>query len=354
MKKKNQYLDFISNIESYCNRYFSELYMTDKLLNLMPIQHYCDARETILTGCGPCYSAAMAVHQFMNEKTDIFFGCRIVDSNDLAYFSQYSVTGIGEPNTPLVIIIDFTGDCPETLKILENGKHSQTNYLLICAKTGTPAEQLATHTLNLNIPADAELFDAHAYLASVIALICLTIRTGRIRGTLTAGDCEKLERALPSYFSSLGQYSKTLILPESLLNHAANAVNWDCIADHTAFAPANFISYLATKKLGSMCTISDSEEWTHANFYLTNFNNIFTLCYAPKNSKSIQCICETIGSVSALRNFCVVITDSNSLDIPSNVVTLQVPVPPEDCDYLFAIAAIIPNLMLIGQLLDSI
>lgn len=354
MKKINKYLDFISNLESHCNRYFSDLYMTDKLMEFMSIQMYCDARETILTGCGPCYHAAMAVKQFTNEKTDIFFGCRITDANDLAYFSQYSATGIGEPNTPLVIIIDFTGEQPETLKILENGKNSQTNFLLICAKKNSQAEQLATHTLCLDIPDNTEPFDAHAYLASVIALICLTIRTGRVRGTVTAGECEKLRTSIPEYFTALGQYARTADLPEVLLKQASQAHNWDCIADNTASAPAGFVKYLATKELGRMCSLTDSEEWSHVNFFLTSFQDIFTLAYAPKNSKSFGRTLETARSAGSLRNICTVVTDAETLNSSANLIALQFPTPPAECDCLFAIAAIIPGLLLIGQLLDRI
>lgn len=354
MQKKNAYLEFISNLEAYCNKYFSDLYMTDKLLNLMSTQMYCDAREIILTGCGPSYSAAIAVKQFMVERTDIFFSAKLVDSNELAYFTQYSVTGIGEPNTPLVIIIDFNGNQPETLEILKNGQNSQTNFLLICARKGSPAESLATHTLCLDIPSDAAPFEAHAYLASVIALICLTIRTGRVRGTISSGDCLLLQKKIPEYFAALDKAAKNIMVPDSLVHHIANAKNWDFIADNMAQGPAGLIKYLAAKELGAACTLTDSEEWAHINIFLTEFSNIFTIAYAPKNSRSFDRVMETVNSVYNLRDLCAVITDTAEKEYCDGSVPLLLPSPPAECDCLFTIAGMIPGLLLIGHVLDHI
>ena len=103
-KSRNRYRPFAEGLPALCGELLDRLWMNDALQEALSVGSCFDARKVVLTGSGVGYAAVLAGAPVFSEQCDIFFGAEVMAQADFNYFNNVAAMGIGEPNTPLVVV----------------------------------------------------------------------------------------------------------------------------------------------------------------------------------------------------------------------------------------------------------
>lgn len=316
----------LENYPAFLKKKLDELWLTEKLEQALPILRCFDARKVMLTGNAEGLAAVTSVLDLF-QKSDVFWGALLVSQAKFNFGGCKHEAGIGEPNTPLVIIVDLDGkdtDAADSIKMTaEVGGVS----LLITVNENAEYAPLADFVLSLG-----EINNiAEAYSAAVVALVAVAYRIGRVRGQYTEADCRRVRQMILDYASYVANvYGSVEEEAYRFAKEVYNKTALDCIGDGPAEAVMEFSAFLMTRYGGYRCAQNDSEEWGGRL-------GLPVIGAASKASPSYSRFVEALSSDRCLERPCMIVTDGEEEDFCEGSKLCRMPGLPEEFDFLCAL-----------------
>lgn len=285
---------------------------------LLPMKQIWDVQKIFITGCGDSWLAGVAAKECFDCVTKIETNVpkaiefsRILNNKNLGY----------SPNTPLVIIISFSGSASRVIECAKRATSYGANTIAI---TNNPESGLAkncNYCIDLSLPQGEEYFPGETtYNACLIALYLLALRIGRVRNTITPLYYEDARKEILNYVEACQKQ-----VPEFDRRCFDIAQDWkdlkaeDFIGDYSDYATAFFSSAKVIESFGGYTTYDDSEDWCHINFFLAHPETIGRVVVANKSSASYNRLLETIKAVEILKSKAMIISDTDKQEFPENM-----------------------------------
>lgn len=310
-----------------------ELWLTKRLEAALPVLRCFDARKVLLTGNSEGLAAVTSVVELF-QSSDIFSGAKLVSQGKYNCGDCKHELGIGEPNTPLVIIVDLDGndeDIGDSIKMtLEIGGVP----LLITVNEDAEYASLTDYVLSLGTVRNM----AEAYSAAVVALVALACRIRRVRGQYTEADCRRVRQAILDYAALVAaSYEELDKGARRFAKEIYGKKMLACIGDGSSEAVMEFSAFFMTRHAGFLCAQYDSEEWGRAKGWERKRAAIPAVAIAAKASSSYGCFVENTKGLRDLGQPYLLITDGDEEDFGEGVDLLKMPRLPKDCDFLCAL-----------------
>ena len=316
----------LENYPAFLEKKLDELWLTEKLEAALPVLRCFDARKVILTGNSEGMAAVTSVLGLFQES-DIFWGPLLVSQAKYNYGGCRHEVGIGEPNTPLVIVTDLDGNDEDAADSIRMTSEVGGVSLLVTVNEHAKYASDADYVLSLGEVSNI----AEAYSAAVIALTAVAYRIGRARGQYTEADCRRAREMIQDYALSVDSvYGAIDGKVQLFARETYDKETFDCIADGSAKAVMEFSSFLLTRYGGCLCTRNDSDEWCGQM-------EAPVIAVACKVSPSYDCFREKIMSAQSQKRPWMIITDGGEKDFNEGVKLCQMPALPKGYDFLCAL-----------------
>ncbi len=312
----------LENYPAFVAKKLDELWLTEKLETALPVLRCFDARKIILTGNSEGMAAVTSVLGLF-QKSDIFWGPLLVPQAKYNYGGCRHEVGIGEPNTPLVIVVDLDGNDADAAGSIKMTSEVGGISLLITVNDNADYAFHADHVLSLG-----EVFNAaQAYSAAVIALIAAAYRIGRARGQYTEADCRRVKEMILAYALRTDRVYEAIDgKVQRFVRETYRKEAFDCIGDGSAKAVMEFSSFLLTRYGGYLCTRNDLEKWRGRA-------EVPVIAAACKASPSYDCIRDSM-SAQGMDQSCIIITDGGEKDFYKGAEICEMPEVPKGFDFL--------------------
>lgn len=321
------------------------------LKELMSMAEIFDARKIILTGCGDSYAAAIAMAPVIEKYCDCF-GVTTMRMIEFTRFLSGAEIGIGEPNSPLVIVISADGmkarECEALMKadrigafpilMTANAKARAAEYARRVYRTGTASAHDKSPGLS-------------SYFGSLVGLIAFASRMGHVRGTLPPAGPAEFQEAIRSY---VGSYRERLERIDGQIFELAqkwkNLTQFDFIGDDVEYGSAHFGAAKFLECTGCVVSVDDSEDWCHINYFIGSPEKVGTIVMADKNQASFGRIQETVASAVHIGRPVLVVTNAAASEFEPGAVVCTLPDVPERFEWMFPLMDHIPVALLAGYL----
>ncbi len=334
---RRQIIDLFSLVDSVVSECFSE-----KLLDVLSIPEIFDVRKILITGCGDCLSAALAVEDLFSQ-TSATFGCKAVEAIDFSRFYTASKIGIGEPNSPLVIALSSSGNTARIVEILKKCNELGTLPLLITNRAQSPCIDAASHQYVIELPEfKGNVPGLRTYFSNIIALIALSVRIGHVRNVLRPDTADSVKKAIKEHVES---YRKVFERMDEQVYELA--VKYKDIHGINVVYGENekATALFSVQKFYEACGIpvqnTDSEEWCHIDYFMKDPETIGTIFFVNQDSRDLDRVRETIQAAQGINRPSIVITDLDE-DF-GNADVIRVPSPPKGHAYLRPLLNYIPS-----------
>jgi glucosamine--fructose-6-phosphate aminotransferase (isomerizing) len=146
------------------------------------------ARRVTLLACGTSWHAAL-VGKFILEQVS-----KVPAEVDYASEFRYR-TPIVDPET-LAVGISQSGETADTLAAFREVKRLGALPIAICNVQGSMITREAEGTLLTHAGPEIGVASTKAFTSQIVALALLALHLGRLRGTLSVGDCRRLLESL--------------------------------------------------------------------------------------------------------------------------------------------------------------
>ena len=346
---KNRYWPFAEQLPELCEGMLDKLWMSEQMAQALSVGSCFDARKIVLTGSGIGYAAALAAAPIFTGHCDIFFGTAVEVQADFNYFNNVAAMGIGEPNTPLVILPTEFEDDPDAAHTLEMARKAGANSLLICAGKHSAQADLACNVICLGLDSSREDFLARAYLGLTLALVSAAYRIGRVRGTVSELELNQTRQRIAAYLQKAsGQLDAFEGQGKAFAALCKDRDRFDYIADAEAQGPAHFLGTVGARVLGLQYAVNDSEEWCHVNYWMEDRFDLCTVMWGLKEQPSFSRAIETMGCVHKLERPYLFVTDADPGVFLEGTRCCEIPGPEER--WMVSLISYLPALLAFGEL----
>ncbi len=346
----NRYGRFAKEFPRFCESCLEELWMSPELLEALSVAGCFDARKILLTGSGLGYAAALAAEPFFSRWCDIFFGTEVVPQTEFNYFNNVAAMGIGEPNTPLVVVLTEQEDDPDVARTLAVAGEAGANSLLICAGKRSAQAGKARGVLCLGLEEGAD-FLPRAYLKLFLALVCVGARVARARGSIDPKSLEQTRKDLLALAAgTAGLLPAMDEAAKDFARRCAGLDRFDYVADWEGRGAACFLGTLGAREAGLQYSVNDSEEWCHVNYWMEQRFELATVVWGPKGQPSFSRVVETMGCVHKLERPYLFLTDAGPEAFLEGTRRCPVPTAPAGSVWMAGLASWLPGLLALGYL----
>lgn len=290
----------------------------------LPVKEIFDAQKIFITGCGDSWMAGVAAKACFEAVTKIETYApkavefsRILNNMNLGY----------SPNTPLVILISYTGTAARVIECAKRCAKYGANTIAITNNPNSPLAENCRYTIDAGLPADGEYQPGSTtYNASMLTLFLIALRIGRIRNKITPLEYEDMNEELLAFVKRCDEKN------EEFEERAFQiAQKWkdlkaeDFIGDYADYATAFFGSAKVIEVFGGYTTYDDSEDWCHINYFLKHPETIGRVVILNKETPSYGRVKETIEAIETLKSPCMIVTDAEREEFPETMEVFTVP-----------------------------
>lgn len=319
----NSLLRQADRLEEYANIVYNSVISQVDAISMKEIW---DVQKIFITGCGDSWMAGVGAKPAFESLTKIETHAirpiefsRILSNKNLGY----------SPNTPLVILISYSGGAARVVECAKRANKYGANTLAITNNPDSPLAKECRYCLHVGLPVGGDYFPgATTYNASLIALYVLALRIARVRNKINPLEYDDMHKELLSFVSIC---QKDV---DSYKDRAFDiACKWqnlkaeDFIGDYGDYATAFFGSAKVIECFGGYTTYDDSEDWCHINFFLVNPETIGRVVIANKSSASYGRLLETIAAIKILNSPCMIISDIDASEFPEGMEVFTIPTP---------------------------
>ncbi|MDE6204445.1 MAG: hypothetical protein K2G19_13330, partial [Lachnospiraceae bacterium] len=186
------------------------------------------------------------------------------------------------------------------------------------------ADLLADYGITLE--ASENLLGETNYFAAQIASMAIYCSRQVLVNKMSADRFHSIGKEICSYAEALEAMIPSLLVKTDAFAKQ-NYQNWqlDLIADGSLEIVSEYLRALYCKEGGFLCSVSDSEEWCHVNFWCLKRTNIATICACPENSPAFSRFAETMSTVHRLERPYLIITDASADAFYPGTVICQMP-----------------------------
>lgn len=284
------------------------------------------AQEIILTGCGDSYCAAVATQPLFEKMTKV--KVRALPCIEVSRCLPKERFGY-RPATPLVIGISVTGTVSRVEEAIRRAALNGANTLAVTDDVDSPVARSAAHTVRLGLPKGLDYSPgANSYNGSLVALMALALRMGRVKNNISEEQLFAMRDAIPTYVKACQAR-----MEEYREQAFQLALRWkdlravDFIGDYGDYATAFFGSAKVLETYGGYTTYDDSEDWCHINFFIQDPHTVGRVVIANQASPSFGRIRETIQAICLLESPCMVVTDADPALFPPECNVFSFPKP---------------------------
>lgn len=314
-----------------------------KLQSVASIAEIFDARKIILTGCGDSLAAAAVMAPVLKKYSGVF-GCKLMDAMEFTRFTSKGDIGIGEPNSPFVIVVSAGGSTARIREALEKANKVGAFSILVTNKDESPAASAAKRVYFQDTPPMENDFPGlRSYFASIVGLAALANRMGHVRGLLHPCAEQEWKKAISGYVHS---YEKVLDAIDDQMFELAQTwkdfERFDFIGDGTELYSALFCLEKVWECNGVCGAYDDSEGWCHVDYFLRDPETVGTVVMADKNSPSFSRTVETIASAYKIGRPVLVVTNADKNAFIDGVTVCTLPDTPEGFEWLMPMMDYVP------------
>ncbi len=319
----------------------------EKLQSVISIAEIFDARKIIVTGCGDSYAAAAVMAPVLQKYCDVF-NCTVMDAIEFTRFTPKEDIGIGEPNSPLVLVVSAGGSTSRICEALEKAKQVGAFPILITNKAESKAASAAKRVYFQDTPPMENDFPGlRSYFASLIGLASIALRMGHVRGVLPPTAEQEWKAAISSYVHS---YEGILEQIDDQMFELAKTwkdfEHFDFIGDGSELYSALFGLEKFYECTGVTGVFDDSENWCHINYFIRNPETVGTVIMADKHSPSFGRVVETIESAYRIGRPVLVVTNADKSAFVDGVTVCTLPDTPEGFEWLMPLMDYVPAALL--------
>ncbi|MBQ6334290.1 MAG: SIS domain-containing protein [Erysipelotrichaceae bacterium] len=293
-------------------------------VNELPMKELWDAQKIFITGCGDSWLAGIAATPAFESLTKIETNpiraiefSRILSNKNLGY----------SPNTPLVILISFSGSGSRVVECAKRAVKYGANTIAITNNSGSDLAKTCRYCIELGLPKDGEYQPGLiTYNAALLSLFLIALRMGRVRNKISMLEYEDMHKELLSYLEKAQEryeeYAKrAFVIAQKWKDLKAE----DFIGDYADYATAYFGSAKVIETFGGYTTYDDSEDWCHINFFLKEPDRIGRIVIANSQTPSYGRLLETIKAIELLKSPCIIVSDQEKEDFPENMEVFTTP-----------------------------
>lgn len=323
------------------------------LQELMSMAEIFDTRKIILTGCGDSYVAAIAMAPVIERYCDCF-GVTVMRAVEFCRFLPKEDIGIGEPNSPLVIVISAGGGTARICEALQKANQVGAFSILLTNKQSSKAVAIAKRVYFLDTPAfPNDSPGLRSYFASLLGLVAFACRIGHVRGTLPPTAPGDFRSAIAEY---VGRYAAAFESVDrqmlALAQRWADFNRFDFVADHVELASAAISADKFAECNGCFCSVSDSEDWCHINYFLKDPGQIGTVFFADKHANGFGRIVESAASAKKIGRPVLVVTNAGADAFAEGIEVCTLPDAPAGFGWLLPLMDFTPAALLAGYLAE--
>ncbi len=319
----------------------------EKLQSVLSIAEIFDARKIILTGCGDSFAAAAVMAPVLQRYCDVFT-CKAMDPMEFTRFTPKEDIGIGEPNSPLVLVVSAGGSTARICEALQKAEHVGALPVLVTNKADSKAASVAKRVYFQDTPPMENDFPGlRSYFASLIGLASIALRMGHVRGVLPPTAEQEWKAAISGYVHS---YEQMLEQIDDQMFELAKTWNsferFDFIGDGPELYSALFGLEKFYECTGVSAVYDDSENWCHINYFIRDPETVGTVIMADKNSPSFGRTVETIASAHRIGRPVLVVTNADKSAFIDGVTVCTLPETPKGFEWLMPFMDYVPATLL--------
>lgn len=319
----------------------------EKLQSVLSIAEIFDARKIILTGCGDSFAAAAVMAPVLQRYCDVFT-CKAMDPMEFTRFTPKEDIGIGEPNSPLVLVVSAGGSTARICEALQKAEHVGALPVLVTNKADSKAASVAKRVYFQDTPPMENDFPGlRSYFASLIGLASIALRMGHVRGVLPPTAKQEWKAAISGYVHS---YEQVLEQIDDQMFELAKTWNsferFDFIGDGPELYSALFGLEKFYECTGVSAVYDDSENWCHINYFIRDPETVGTVIMADKNSPSFGRTVETIASAHRIGRPVLVVTNADKSAFIDGVTVCTLPETPKGFEWLMPFMDYVPATLL--------
>lgn len=321
------------------------------LKDLMTMAEIFDARKIILTGCGDSYAAAIAMAPVIAKYCDCF-GVQVMRTVEFTRFLSKAEIGIGEPNSPLVIVVSAGGSTARVCEALEKANTVGAFSILLTNNADSPAAALAKRVFELGTPAFEKPYPGlRSYFASMLGMIAFATRMGHVRGTLPPTGPSNFQKAVTAYVQSYAPLLEKIDDQMFALAQSwKNFTRFDFIGDDVEYGSAFFGAAKFLECNGCTVSADDSEDWCHINFFIKEPESIGTIVMADKNTPSFSRLQETVASAVNIGRPVLVVTNAAASAFHEKATVCTLPEAPAGYEWMLPLMDYVPASLLAGYI----
>ena len=341
----NQVISLPGLVDEQLKRCFDK----ERLQNLLSVPEIFDIRKIYISGAGDSIAAAGAMADVLLNCTGVFH-CEVMEPMEFSRFTPAANIGIGEPNSPLVIAISAGGGTARISEILDKANALGALSMVLTNKQGSRATEHAKKTFFLDTPAMENDFPGlRSYFASMIGLISLACRMGRVKNILPPTAPEAFRRAISEYVHSFGPVMEKIDTQMfELAKKWKDFERFNFIGSGAELYSALFSLEKFYECTGVVSNYDDAEDWCHIDYYLKTPENIGTVVYADKNAPDFSRTKETICAACGIHRPTLVITNAHEGEFPKEASICRIPEAPKGFEWLMPLMDYAPAALLAG------
>ena len=310
-------------MEEYVNIVYQNVLPQVKKL---PVKEIWDVQKVFISGCGDSWLAGIAAKPAFESVTKIETNAiraiefsRFLSSKNLGY----------SPNTPLVILISYSGTASRVIECARRASKYGANTIAITNNPDSPLAKECRYLIHVGLPEDGEYQPGlTTYNASMLALFMIALRIGRVRNTISPLVYDDMNKELLNFVAECQKKN------DEFEEHAfAIASEWkdlkaeDFIGDYGDYATAFFGSAKVIEAFGGYTTYDDSEDWCHINYFLAEPERIGRVVVTNKSTPSFGRVLETINAIKIINSPCMIISDGKKEEFPETMEVFTTPTP---------------------------
>lgn len=294
--------------------------------NLMPVKEIWDAQKIFITGCGDSWMAGIGAKPAFESVTKIETNVmkavefsRMLSSKNLGY----------SPNTPLVILISYSGTASRVVECALRAAKYGANTVAITNNSDSPLAKACRYCINVSLPTDGEYFPGGTtYNASMLALFVMALWIGRVRNKISPLEYEDMHKELLTYVNKCQKETETYAdRAFEIATKWQNLKAEDFIGDYGDYSTAFFGSAKVIECFGGYTTYDDSEDWCHINYFLVNPDKIGRVVITNKSTPSYGRMLETIEAIRLIESPCIIVSDGDKSEFPDTMEVFTMPTP---------------------------
>lgn len=317
--------------------------------SIMSMAEAFDIRKIYITGCGDSIAAAGAMAPIVYRLSGVF-GCEMVEPMEFTRFMMAGDIGIGEPNSPLVIGISAGGSSSRVVEAMRKANEMGAFTIALTNKKDSPVAREARRSFVLNTPKMQDDFPGlRSYFASMIGLIAIACRMGRVRNVLPPDAERKLADELKAY---VHRYDGALEEMDAAMFRLAETwkdfERFDFIGDGRELYSSLFAMEKFVECTGVMANYDDSENWCHVGYHISGPETIGTVFLADAFSVGYGRLQETVRAALAIKRPVLVITNGNESDFPEEAHVVRIPETGKGSEWMQPLMDYAPAALLAG------